>query len=82
MVVIGGMGSIRGALLGAAIITLVPEIFRGFEDYRFFVFGLALIVVMAFRPQGLLPSKRRKAELKAGAQQDGMFPAIIRSGDG
>jgi branched-chain amino acid transport system permease protein len=64
MVVIGGMGSIPGALLGAAIITLVPEIFRGFEEYRFFVFGLALIVVMAFRPQGLLPSKRREAELK------------------
>jgi branched-chain amino acid transport system permease protein len=82
MVVIGGMGSIRGALLGAAIITLIPEIFRGFEDYRFFVFGLALIVVMAFRPQGLLPSKRRKAELKGGTRQDGMFPAIIRSEDG
>jgi branched-chain amino acid transport system permease protein len=64
MVVIGGMGSIPGALLGAALITLVPEVFRGFDEYRFLVFGLALMVVMAVRPQGLLPSKRRTAELR------------------
>jgi branched-chain amino acid transport system permease protein len=76
MVVIGGMGSIPGALLGAGIITLVPEVFRGFEEYRFFVFGLALIVVMAFRPQGLLPSKRREAELK-GASAAEALPATL-----
>jgi branched-chain amino acid transport system permease protein len=70
MVVIGGMGSIPGALLGAAIIVLVPEVFRGFEEYRFFVFGLALVVVMIFRPQGLLPSKRRRAELRGGVVRE------------
>jgi branched-chain amino acid transport system permease protein len=64
MVVIGGMGSIPGALLGAGLITLLPEVFRGFDEYRFLVFGLALMVVMAVRPQGLLPSKRRTAELR------------------
>jgi branched-chain amino acid transport system permease protein len=71
MVVIGGMGSIPGALLGAAIIVLVPEIFRGFEEYRFLAFGVALVAVMAFRPQGLLPSKRRKAELTGGVVEEG-----------
>jgi branched-chain amino acid transport system permease protein len=70
MVVIGGMGSIPGALLGAAIIVLVPEVFRGFEEYRFFVFGLALVIVMIFRPQGLLPSKRRRAELRGGVVRE------------
>jgi branched-chain amino acid transport system permease protein len=75
MVVIGGMGSIPGALLGAAIITLVPEIFRGFDEYRFFVFGLALVVVMAFRPQGLIPSKRRMAELRGGVFKEELYEA-------
>ncbi len=73
MVVIGGMGSTAGAILGAALVTLLPEIFRGLADYRFFLFGLALIVVMIFRPQGLLPSKRRKAELKGGVRDEGLF---------
>jgi len=81
MVVIGGMGSIPGALLGAAIITLVPEVFRGFDEYRFFVFGLALIVIMAFRPQGLLPSKRRKAELRGAVAGEGSVAAISTRGE-
>jgi len=66
MVVIGGMGSIWGAVTGAALVVLLPEVFRGFEDYRYFVFGIALVVVMAFRPQGLIPSKRRSLELRSG----------------
>lgn len=75
MVVIGGMGSIVGALVGAAIIVLVPEIFRGFDEYRFFAFGVALIVVMIFRPQGLVPSKRRKAELKGAVREERLYDA-------
>jgi branched-chain amino acid transport system permease protein len=70
MVVIGGMGSIPGAILGAALVALLPEIFRGLTDYRFFVFGLALIIVMIFRPQGLLPSKRRRLELQGHMVED------------
>jgi branched-chain amino acid transport system permease protein len=70
MVVIGGMGSIPGAILGAALVALLPEIFRGFTDYRFFVFGLALVIVMIFRPQGLLPSKRRRLELRGHMVED------------
>jgi branched-chain amino acid transport system permease protein len=75
MVVIGGMGSIAGAIVGAAAITVLPEVFRGFEDYRFFVFGLALVVVMIFRPQGLVPSKRRKAELRSGVVEEQLYEA-------
>ncbi len=75
MVVIGGMGSIPGALLGSVLIVLVPEIFRGFQEYRFFYFGIALIVIMIFRPQGLLPSKRRKAELKGAVVEEQLYDA-------
>ncbi len=75
MVVIGGMGSVWGAILGASLVVLLPEIFRGFEDYRFFVFGLSLVVVMIFRPQGLLPSSRRKAEL-VGHVAEEQYPDV------
>ncbi|MGH2700860.1 MAG: branched-chain amino acid ABC transporter permease [Actinomycetota bacterium] len=79
MVVIGGMGSIPGAILGAALVVLLPEVFRGFEDYRFFVFGFAIVIVMIFRPQGLLPSKRRKAEL-LGHTEDAQLYDVSHSG--
>jgi len=74
-VVIGGMGSTAGSIVGAIIVVLLPEIFREFESYRFFVFGLALIVVMIFRPQGLIPSRRRKAELKGAMVEEQLFDA-------
>jgi branched-chain amino acid transport system permease protein len=76
MVVIGGMGSIAGAIVGAALVTIIPEIFRGITDYRFLIFGVALIVVMIFRPQGLVPSKRRKAELRGGTSQEDLYDAL------
>jgi branched-chain amino acid transport system permease protein len=53
MVVLGGMGSISGCVLAAAILTIMPELFRGFADYRMPIYALALIVVMIVRPQGL-----------------------------
>jgi branched-chain amino acid transport system permease protein len=77
MVVIGGMGSIAGSILGASAVVLLPEVFRGFEDYRFFVFGLAIVLVMIFRPQGILPSKRRKAELLGGTHDEQLYEATV-----
>lgn len=75
MVVVGGMGSIAGSILGAGVIILLPEIFREFNEYRVFVFGVALVVVMIFRPQGILPSKRRKAELRGGVVEEQLYEA-------
>ena len=69
MVVLGGMGSISGAVLGAAILGGGPQILQAFMagsrwiDYRFLVFGLVLVITVLFRPQGLWPSQRRAAEL-------------------
>jgi branched-chain amino acid transport system permease protein len=62
-VVLGGAGNLLGVTLGAIIVAYLPERFRGFSEYRFMVFGLVLIVVMIFRPQGIVPSRRRQVEL-------------------
>jgi branched-chain amino acid transport system permease protein len=81
MVVLGGMGSIPGAALGAVIIAGLPEIIRylgqsqlfsrfltpdqanAIGNYRYLVFGLLMVIMMAWRPQGFLPSSRRAREL-------------------
>ena len=60
MVVLGGMGSIPGVILGAILLTIIPEVFRDFQDYRMLAFGVALIVMMVFRPQGLLGSVKTR----------------------
>jgi branched-chain amino acid transport system permease protein len=54
IVVLGGMGSITGVVFAATILTILPEVFREFAQYRMVVFALALIVVMIVRPQGLM----------------------------
>jgi branched-chain amino acid transport system permease protein len=60
MVIIGGMGSLLGVVLGAIVIVALPELFRDLAAYRLLVFGFALMVLMIFRPQGILaPSGRR-----------------------
>jgi len=68
MIVLGGMGNIVGVLLGTVLLVGVPELLRAtlgtrFVDYRMLLFGAVMIVVIIFRPQGLLPSKRRALEL-------------------
>ncbi|MGO9137622.1 MAG: branched-chain amino acid ABC transporter permease [Syntrophales bacterium] len=54
MVIIGGLGSIYGSFLGAAILTLLPELFRTLQDYDIVVYGIALIVMTMFMPGGLV----------------------------
>jgi len=54
MVIIGGLGSIYGSFVGAAILTLLPEFFRTFQDYDIIVYGLTLIIVTMFMPGGLV----------------------------
>lgn len=54
MIVIGGMGTIRGAVTGAIILGLMPELFRFISDYRMLLYGGLLVVMMRFQPEGLL----------------------------
>ena len=53
IVVLGGLGNIFGAMLGAALLLVLPEALRGFSDYRMIFFGLILYAVLRFRPQGI-----------------------------
>ena len=64
MVVIGGSGNILGVLIGAFLLTYLPERFREFQEWRPFAFGVALVAVMILRPQGLVPSRRRAREFQ------------------
>ena len=64
MIVIGGLGSVRGALLGAAFYVAVPEAVRGFKDAPGLIFGLSLMFVMILLPGGLISIfRKRRAEL-------------------
>jgi branched-chain amino acid transport system permease protein len=54
MVVVGGLGSIYGSFLGAAILTTLPEFLRVFEDFDIIIYGLMLIVITMFMPGGLI----------------------------
>jgi len=62
MVVLGGMGSIPGVALGALILVLLPEYLRAFSDYRMLLFGTIMVIMMVFRPQGIISSVRRTYE--------------------
>ncbi|MFL6139087.1 MAG: branched-chain amino acid ABC transporter permease [Frankiaceae bacterium] len=70
-VVLGGSGNIPGVMLGAFLVGWLPERFRNLSEYRYLMFGLALMVVMIFRPEGLLPSRRRRAEFREGQDATG-----------
>ncbi len=54
MVVLGGMGSMLGSVVSATVLTILPEALRAFSDYRMIVYSVVLILVMIFRPQGLM----------------------------
>lgn len=73
-VVLGGMGTVPGAILGSAALFIIPEKLRAFQDKRLLLFGVALILMMRFRPEGIVPNRRRQRELHDvhGTQADAM----------
>jgi branched-chain amino acid transport system permease protein len=68
-IVLGGMGTIAGVLLGATILKLLPEKLRFFSEYRLLLFGLTLVLMMRFRPEGLVANKRRLLEFHEEDEQ-------------
>ena len=65
IVVLGGMGSQLGVIIAAILLTVLPEVAREFSEYRMLIFGLVMILMMIWRPQGLLPMKRHHVEVPA-----------------
>lgn len=63
LLILGGMGSIPGVIIGALMVVGLPELFREFEDFRFLVYGAALVVMMQLRPEGLWPETLHMREL-------------------
>ena len=76
MVVLGGMGSIPGVVLGAVFLVVLPEVLREYAQYRLTIFGLGLTVMMLVRPQGLWPARMRQAPRPAPVAEG---PAALRS---
>ncbi len=67
-VIIGGAGNRWGAIVGGALVAYLPERFRGLSDWRLLIFGVALMVIVTFRPQGLLPPRRTRRAMRAEAE--------------
>ncbi len=67
-VLIGGAGNRWGALLGGVLVAYLPERFRGLSDWRLLIFGLSLMLIVTFRPQGLVPPRRTKRALRVQAE--------------
>jgi len=66
-VIIGGAGNRWGAAVGGVLVAYLPDRFRGFADYRMLVFGLALMMLAIWRPQGIFPARRARRALRAEA---------------
>lgn len=80
IVIVGGIGSLPGVVLGAFVLVGLPELLREFEEYRLLMYGILLIVMMLVRPEGLWPSAVTKRELHADAEdaaREGIHPEQI-----
>lgn len=59
IVVVGGMGSIPGVILGASVLVLLPEVLREVQEYRMLAFGALMVIIMVFKPEGIIRAKRK-----------------------
>lgn len=65
LIIVGGMGSIPGVVVGALALVGLPELLREFDEFRLMVYGAVLVAMMLYRPEGLWPEKTRQRELHA-----------------
>jgi len=71
------MGSLPGVILGAAVIVILPEALRAFDQVRMFAFGIGLILLMLIRPQGLWPSRIGQIERRVVAESEASVAAGV-----
>jgi branched-chain amino acid transport system permease protein len=67
LIIVGGIGSLPGVIVGAAALVGLPELLREFGEYRYLFYGAALIIMMRIKPEGLWPSATRRRELRDAA---------------
>jgi branched-chain amino acid transport system permease protein len=73
LIIVGGMGSMPGVIVGAIALVGLPELLREFAEYRLLVYGAALVAMMLLKPEGLWPEALRKRELH-GDEAGGNVP--------
>ena len=61
LIIVGGIGSLPGVLLGAVVLIGLPELLREFGENRYLFYGVALVIMMRYRPQGLMPALGRRS---------------------
>jgi branched-chain amino acid transport system permease protein len=74
LIIVGGMGSMPGVIVGAFALVGLPELLREFAEYRLLVYGAALVAMMLLKPEGLWPEAMRKRELHEGEDLNGGTP--------
>ncbi len=82
IVIVGGLGSVGGVVVGALVLVGLPELLREFEEFKFLLYGMLLIFMMLKRPEGFIPSRRRQRELhEEELSQDTWLRAPAPTGD-
>ena len=79
IIIVGGMGSIRGMVLGTLMLIGVPELLREFSEFRFLLYGILLMAVAIYRPGGLMPARARHYRTEPAPQPAGGTPAASSS---
>ncbi len=76
LIILGGMGSIPGVIVGSFVLVGLPELLREFGEFRLLIFGIVLVSLMLLKPEGLVPSRRRKAELHIEEVEEEQFEKL------
>ena len=77
VVIVGGMGSIPGVIVGAFALKGIPEVLREFQSYRIILFAALLVVMMVLRPEGMWPSRRRRMEMHTESEEAEETPSAV-----
>jgi branched-chain amino acid transport system permease protein len=75
LIIIGGLGSIPGVVIGALILVGLPELLREFSEFRFLIYGALLVMMMLLKPEGFWPSEVRQRELRTQEEIDSTVAA-------
>jgi branched-chain amino acid transport system permease protein len=80
LIIVGGMGSIPGVVVGALVLVGLPELLREFAEFRLLIYGALLVVMMLVRPEGFWPSEARRRELREEDQVEAEAALLTEPG--